>query len=193
MGMVKEEMDLSEWTKPEDVEQDGLPPGWYQAMVMDVSIDEKSKGAVVLKFEVTAGPLKGRAITEKLWNPKHANTSEAAEMSKRRRALFVKRLGLVAESDFGKPGVSVEWDNAIGKTFAIEVKERKYTDKDGNSKVSRNIDFAGVYPLEHEKVPEHLRHGVDSNPAAAVATEDARKTSAATGGGRVDENAFDGM
>lgn len=186
MALYEEEIDLSDYT-PEGVEKvDGIPPGWYRAMVADVSIEDRT-GALLVKFEVTDGEHQGAHITERLWDPKKADSPDKAEGSRKRRVLWAKRLGLVTETDFGRPGVRIPWDAATGKFFAIQIKERKYKDKDGNERIARNVDYAGVYSLDDQRVPEELRGqaGPGNNvgvPRAAVAATTQR-----------DEQQFDGL
>lgn len=162
--MYDEEMDLSDYT-PDNVEKtDGLPPGWYRATIKVVSIDERS-GALLFRFEVMDGEHEGSHISERLWDPKRADSPDKADMSRKRRVLWAKRLGLLAEADFGKPGVVVPWDHAVDRVYAIQVKERKYKDSSGTEKVAYNIDFGGVYSLDDQRVPEELR----GEPGAAFA------------------------
>jgi len=156
MSLYEDDLDLSDYTAESIEKPDGVPPGWYAAMVSDVSKDEKT-GALLVKFEVVHGEHKGEFITERLWDPKRSDDQKKADTSRKRQVLWAKRLGLVRDEDFGKPGVRIDWSAATGRFYGIEVKERKYKDKDDNEKIARNIDYAGVYPANHEKVPEELR------------------------------------
>lgn len=163
MSRFTEEVDLSEDT-PEGLEKvDGLPPGWYRVTCMDLSVDARSN-ALVLKFEVMDGEHAGGTISERLWDPAKADDATKKDMSRKRRLIFAKRMGLIGDNDFGKQNVGIPWDDAIGKSVAIQVKERKYKDKDDNEKVARNIDFGGIFPLDDQRVPEELR-GVATAPA----------------------------
>lgn len=152
MSLYEDDLDLSDYTSESIEKPEGVPPGWYAAMVSDVSVDEGT-GALLMKFEVVEGDHKGEFITEKLWNPKRATDQSKAEKSQKRRVLWAKRLGLVRDEDFGKPGVRIDWQAATGRFYAIEVKARNYKDKDDNSKTAWNVDYAGVYPIGHEKIP----------------------------------------
>jgi len=188
MSQYTEEVDLSEDTSEGLEKVDGLPPGWYRVTCMDLSVDARSN-ALVLKFEVMDGEHVGDSISERLWDPKRADDPQKKEMSRKRRLLFAKRLGLIADNDFGKSNVAIPWGDAIGKSVAIQVKERKYKDKDDNEKVARNIDFGGIFPLDDQRVPEELR-GVTAGTGGTATpkkADDDRK------GGPANESQFDGL
>lgn len=189
MAMHEEEYDLSEYTADGVERSDRLPVGWYRAIVTDVSQEERT-GALVIKFEVTDGEHKDATVSERLWDPKKADAPDKAETSRRRRIAWAKRLRIISEADFGKPGVRFPWDDAIGKEVVINIKERKYKDKDGNPGVTTNIDFLGVYQPDDQRVPEELR-GTATGGAGGVA---ATGTRVANNPGRsAGEAAFDGL
>lgn len=157
MSEFVEDIDLEEYETEEALEKpDGVPPGWYRATITDVDKDPKS-GAIILKFEVCDGEHAGQKIEERLWDPsKSGGDAKKEDFSRKRRAIFARRIGLLGADDFGKK-VSVDWLKAVGHTVAINVKERKYKDNAGNEKIARNIDFAGIFQPDDQRVPEEIR------------------------------------
>jgi hypothetical protein len=148
-----EEMDLT-GRDPDSVEKQGLTPGWYLVMCDKVRKDDKS-GALLFRFLVKAGDHEGQDITERLW-PAKGDDPEKARKARERRLLFAKRLGLVPEEAWGA-NARWDWDHAVGRVVAIQVKERKYKDDAGNEHVTTQLDFAGIYPVTDPHVPEEIR------------------------------------
>lgn len=180
MSEFIEELDLEGYDAEGIEKPDGVPAGWYRAVVEDVSKDAQT-GALILRFKVTDGEHAGQKIDERLWDPKRSGDAAKADVSRKRRALFAKRLRLLGDNDFGKQ-VTLDWWNAVGKACAIQVKERKYKDKDNNEKIARNIDFGGVYPLDDQRVPEEIRGAATpTNGGGATTTGGTNATNAAGG------------
>ena len=66
----------------------------------------------------------------------------------------------------------------------MQTKDRSYTDKDGNKKEAVNVDFGGVYPFGHEKLPVEYggRRGAKAAEKAAAAEKPAAKPAAKSAG-----------
>lgn len=141
-------------------------PGWFQAAVHDVS-EEDEKGFWEIHYRVTAGPFRGSTIKDRLWKPEHAADTEKAASAEKRIKLVLKRLGVLNET-FGRKRISLA--DCIGKECWLKLSERSYKTSDGRPATAVNVEWAGIYPLDDERVPAEVR-----NPGSARGTG-ARRT-----------------
>lgn len=182
-----ENQNLNELDQPSFVSQ----PGWYRAIVKDTSLDDDS-GAQVMKYQITKGAstdaFNGAVVTDKIQDPTLSETDEKREWTTRRAKGLVKRLGLVGTAAIGQV-VEPNFLDCIGKEFVLHLKERKYKDKDGNEKSAVNIDFLGVFPLDHGEIPEAVRvslglpHGAKKAGFGAAGTSPAKSGNGHASGG----------
>lgn len=152
------DLDLEGWDE-EDLEKGGMlkQPGWYQAVVTDISEDSKTAGVVVFTFEVTHGPHKGSKVFDRLWPPDLAEDADKAEKSRRRAGLYASRLGLLE----GRAGEArkIDWEEALDREVVLQVEVNRYKDKETDQWVTNGVklDYAGVYPPDHPKIPDDIR------------------------------------
>lgn len=148
-------------------------PGWFQAQVYDLT-DEDEKGYWEIHYRVTAGAWSGSTIKDRIWKPEHAADTEKAETATKRLKLVLKRLG-VWDGSPGQKQISLA--DCIGKECWLKLGERSYKGKDGQMVKSVDVEWAGIYPLDDERVPAEAR-----NPGSAPSTSaraSARKPAAA--------------
>jgi hypothetical protein len=138
----------------DSVEKQGLPAGWYIAMVDKVRKDEKSS-ALLVRFVVKAGDHEGAEITERLWGPR-GDDREKDKKAIDRRIMIAKRLGMIPENAWGA-NAKVDWEEATGRVCAIQVKKTARKDDAGNVTEYTNVDYGGVYPVDDQRVPEEVR------------------------------------
>lgn len=167
---LEEEIDFTGYDADKVERGDSLAAGWYKVQVCDVYSDRKNQDAIVFEMQVIEGPDTGTKLFDRLNNPDSAETDNGRRFAAQRKRLFAKRLGLVAE--FGAPR-PVNWLDAIGREIFVQVKERTYKDRNGEEKTVTGVDYAGVYPLDHDKVPEEVRNNYQtpdgmSGPAAST-------------------------
>jgi hypothetical protein len=188
MSLV-EELDLGDDT-PETLEHGGhVSPGWKHVKVEDVYDDPKNQGTLVLLLRVLTGKAKGAAHYERLWSPTNAADEQKAQSARNRRKLFAKRLGLIGDGDAGK-NVSVDWADAIGREALVKIKRDLKKGANGEpDKEFTNVEFAGVYRVDHPDVPpEALREaglpprGGPNAPAGAAGGTPTGPTPAPAGG-----------
>jgi hypothetical protein len=131
-------------------------PGWYKAVVENVG-EKEDKTSVIFKFKVVEGPYRNSVVTEYLNLPEWAPSESARETGTKRLGGWFRRLGIWDGTPM-KGKARYNLDAAIGQEVMIHLKRRTYTDKKtGKEKETVNIDFMGVYPLDHEKIPQDVR------------------------------------
>lgn len=144
-----------------------LPEGWFHVTLSDAfeGESEQDLGKQVLEFTVTDGKHAGQKYTERLTNPDDAPSEESQEMAMRRMKIFVSRMGLVSDADFGKEDVEIDFTNAIGKEFAIQIKNREYIDKrTGTKKETTSMPFGGIHPWGSDGIPSEGRKALGLPP-----------------------------
>src|SRR5262245_6019535 len=69
-----------------------IPPGWYLARVEEIFPDTENPGWKVV-YEITAGPWKGKRITDTLWDPRASEDDEAKKKTTDRLMMITGRIG----------------------------------------------------------------------------------------------------
>jgi hypothetical protein len=147
---------------PEEVELTGttVPPGKYHAILLSVVEERESKTrCFVFKFHTLAGTCPDGIDCV------HEERLYITEKTEQRVRVFIKRLGLATDDDFGK-----KWRGsflpAIGKQVVIKVINDPFQAKDKDGKFmfsadgkaimrdSSKLDFAGIWPAEDDRVKE---------------------------------------
>ena len=147
-------------------------PGWYKATVID-SLPDEDADAQIVRYRVTAPTFIGSVIDDKIFNPEGSKDDAAGEISLRRLKLMLKRLGLIGDSDYGKQ-VEIDWLKAKGRDVVLHLTEREGKGEMAGKKFV-NIDFGGVFPLDHDKIPvaERQRMGLPLLPGQETPLFDA--------------------
>lgn len=161
--MTKFSVDLTD-DSPEGVDTGGrVPAGWYRAFVHDV-VDDVKSGKTMIAFRITAGSQKDATVYERLSDPDLVESEKGKRVSLTRIKLFASRLGLIKADAFGRQADG-DFVDAIGTECVIQVVHRPYPDKTtGAPQVSVELDFAGIYPLDHAKIPADVRKALGLPP-----------------------------
>jgi hypothetical protein len=131
-----------------------LDPGWYRAILDDCYDDSKSADTVMV-WKVTHGSSKGAKHSDRLRDPELATSDVGKNMAIKRIVALGKRFGLIAPED--KSMKPINFQDVIGFEGVIHIVERGYTDKAGLPAKSIEVDFVGVYSLNHDKIPPAVR------------------------------------
>jgi hypothetical protein len=175
-------VDLSQDT-PETIDRGReVENDWYSAVVHDVGEDPRN-GAVLFEFKVVAGmetkgKYAGAIIVERLFDPDLADTEQKREMGVRRQKLFASRLGLLAADAYGHQA-SGDWMDGVGKAVVVQVDKQSYTDAQGEKKEFTSVKFAGIFPPDHEKIPDPVRQALGLPPARLSPETRAKRAKAA--------------
>lgn len=145
--------------------------GWFRSVCEDTYEDSQS-GDRVFKFKILQGAgtqaYNGVIHQEKLWNPDQADNEEHRKSSQEKAKKWAKRFGLVDNTAAGKV-VEVNWLQIIGQQFVLDIQAGKGKDKKLNGFF--NVEYLGIYPLAHEKIPAAIRQVLGlSGPAPAPST-----------------------
>lgn len=155
----------------EAVEQGGVldTDGWYRAELERLELNEKQT-SLMFRFRVTDGPFKGCVSTEFIDLPEWVANDEARDTVTRKLGNWLHRIGLWDGIKGHKPDLSMP-SAAVGTELVIHIKTRRWKDKKtGVDRQATGIDFAGVFPLDHPRIPADVRR--------ALALPEARKEGA---------------
>lgn len=147
------DLDLSGKESIEQVENgDRVPPAWYRASCSDHYEDEaKGGGEYVLEFEIAGGMYDGKKLYYRFKDPAIVEDEKKQRTAANRVGLLAARLGLIDQGALGKRA-ALDFDKAIGREVVLHVTDQK-TDR-GNYV---GIDYGGIFPLDHEKIPDDER------------------------------------
>src|SRR5262249_59305060 len=126
--------------------------------------DDTKSGATVFEYKVLEGKYRGAKIFDRINDPTLATKDNAADMILRRVKLLGSRLGLLKADACGHQK-ELDFEDAIGQKVVVHVERRKYQDAQGNDKEITSVKFDGIYPLDHEKIPEVVRKELQLPPA----------------------------
>jgi len=170
-----------------------LPSGYYQAEVMDCYPDQKDQTGIKVIYKITAGPFAGREVPDTIWNYENSDTDDKKKHALNRMLLVLKRLGARDPQS-----THINLRLAIGKHVVIQLGRKKepfcescrevvtraegdrsrtcptcggklkWVEKDDEY---ANVQYEGVYPLDHPKIPDEVRVALDL-PAANAAADD---------------------
>lgn len=158
-----------------------LGKGWYLTKLTDHYEDSTKAGEYVFEFTVAAGPFLGEKAWYRFDDPdtveeKHQKTAE------KRINMLGCRFGQIKSGDEGKSDVNLDFGAAIDREFVIQVEEWTKTDPVTKEVLKRGtqIAWAGIYPLDHEKIPDAVRAELKLPPARAKSTDDGAAAGTAT-------------
>jgi hypothetical protein len=158
------DLDLTDVQNEDQMEAgDRLPVGWYKATLTDFYDDHNKEGSSVFEWTVDGGVFDGQKTWDRCTDPASLDDPAKQKTALKRIKLLANRLGLVKKEDFGKPGVHVNFADAINAAMVLEVQE--WSNKDNPSKKGTSIAFDGVYPPDHEKIPADVRQRLGLPPA----------------------------
>lgn len=165
-------LNLSGKQKLEDLDRpNNVEPGWYKAKVADTRMNE-DESAEIITFAVVGGRFDGCLNDMMLVHPNVAGekvTNEherekKIEQATRRIQAIAYRLGIITKDMLGSE-VDIEFANAMGREVVIDCESREYTKKDGTKGTAVGIKYLGVYPLDHEDIPDDVRKDLRLGPA----------------------------
>jgi hypothetical protein len=170
------EVQIPSDTNYDDMDKSKYPvAGWYDCVLTDTGDDDKN-GALYLKFDVTAGPFKGCEIKQLLFDPANADDEEKAKRTLQKYMAWAKRMGALTEAEF-KAGTQPDWIRQIGSRYVMELEQSK---PNSSGKQFVGPKYLGVYPPDHEGIPENVRAELHLPPSRAPHAPRAP----ATGGGK---------
>jgi peptidyl-tRNA hydrolase len=155
----------------------GVPGGWYSTVIEDFRDSERVENAKELVLVVQSGAFKGSKIVETIFDPDNADTPEKAAQATKKIALWARRMGAWD----GVPGSAVNWESAIGNKVVVQIETRSWKSKTGEQKEFTGITYAGIFPLDHPKIPEAIRTSLKLGPARQDAGDDAKPTASTNG------------
>jgi hypothetical protein len=157
---MMEELDLTNEDADALDKGSQLNPGWYPAVLDNVTSDVRNPGTLVFAFVIAGGAFDGVKTSKRLFDPLHSNDTDSAKKLAQQRITWAKRLGLIDSTASGRK-VSIDWQAAVGQEVAIKVSERK-----GQDGILRcEVEWAGVFPRTDERVPALIRNST-VQPAA---------------------------
>lgn len=91
--------------------------------------------------------------------------------NEKRCNIFAKRL-LGSDYDPEAEELDVDFEKAVGEQYVIDVVHEPYEDKEGKSRTAQKLQYAGVWPLDHDdkKVKEFLATQTGAPKAGANGT-----------------------
>lgn len=156
---LEEELDITN-EDPEQLDRGNqLNPGWYRAMLDNVTPDVEHPGTLVFTFQIVGGPFDGVKKQKRLFDPVNSRDTNSAKKLSQQRITWAKRLGLIDNTAAGQR-VRIDWQAAVGQQAAIKVVNEKGQD----GVVRPGIEWAGVFPLTDERVPAVIRGSTPTVP-----------------------------
>jgi hypothetical protein len=133
-----------------------FPEGFNRAILVSAE-EHNTKNNSAIRLTLRNGDLEHR---EDLW------LSEAAQA---RLSMFAKRLGLMSDDANAPAEIDVNFEDAVGNEYVIEVK----WEQDQNEQTISKLSYGGLWSLGHSKkeVQAYLR--TQAGEVAATAGDDA--------------------
>jgi len=168
-----------------DLENRGrMPSGYYKAECTDCYPDQKDGKGVKVVYKITAGVFEGREITDTVYDPENSEDDDKRKSALQRMLIIFKRLGCRNDSSN-----KVNLRAAIGKQVVLHMSKKReaycracdYVKPKGDksrkcptcggdftwAEVEEsycNIEFDGVYPFDHPKIPANVRESLKLGP-----------------------------
>lgn len=177
------ELDL-EGTTYENADAGQYPvEGWYRT-TLDDTFEDSNNGKQIFEFKIASGPYEGKVVKQELWNPGMAPDEQKRKSAVDRAKYVAKRTGLYAQDHTGKTLIA-DWELAIGKEFAIQLRKRTYDKKNASGDVIgqgevTEIAYDGIYLMSSDAIPNPGRKAL----GLPLLPEDAAKEVKATPSGK---------
>lgn len=156
---LKTRKSLDELDRPTQAEA-----GWHKAKITDT--DQDDNGTEVLKLTIVGGPSDGCQLTFKMKNPEGCDDEKTSRAAASRMEAIASRLGLITEADLGNPAFQLQFAKAMYKEVVAEVENHAFPDsKTGQMRNGTQLTYLGIYPLDHEKIPDAVRKSMGLPPA----------------------------
>ncbi len=146
---------------PGNVSYECIPPGWYDAHIVQSQMKPTSNGngqMLELEFDIISGPMSGRKVWDRLnlVNP----SQEAMDIAQRTLSRICRSIGVVHVADS---------DDLHFKPMAIKVKisEGRVNKKTGETYDPSN-EIKGYKPLENGAAAPSQQAATATTPAPAV-------------------------
>jgi hypothetical protein len=160
------DMDLSD-VRPDELESGEIVPiGRYHALLEEIKRVSDMTSYFKLRFKLLAGTNPagvGHTFQEKLF---------LTEKAKPRLRGIAARMGLLTTANCGER-VTINWGDAVGKEFVIEIVDHEFDGKNGKVKTTQ-LSYAGIWTLDDERVREVPRH--KGQPATASKSKKPKST-----------------
>ena len=162
------DLDLRNYDDADAAEQgDRIPAGYYLAEVADHFEDTKSEYPGSYKYQLVLDDSAGKVLAgRKLFfgysDPSNIDDEKKKSNAMTRCRMLASRLNLIAADGYGKQA-RVNFDNAVGQKVVIRVVRKP--DKKDPTKVWSEVDYDGVYPLDHPDIPDADRKRLNLPPA----------------------------
>jgi hypothetical protein len=157
------EVQIPSDTNYDDMDKSRYPvAGWYDCVLSDTGDDDKN-GALYLKFDVTTGPFKGCEIKQLLFDPANADDDEKAKRTLQKYMAWAKRMNALTAEEFAA-GKQPDWIRQIGSRYVMELEQSK---PNAAGKQFVGPKYLGVYPPDHEGIPESVRQELHLPPSRA--------------------------
>lgn len=180
MGLTME-LDLTGQESREQMEAgDRIAVGWYRGVVDDHLDDRNNDGQYMLVCRVEGAgydPAAKRPIagfdgkkTKYFFSDPRTVDADKQKKALDRVQMLASRLNLVRDDQLGKPGVAIDFDQAVGTAIVFQIEVNTWDEKDElgqvvGKKSTHRIAYAGIYPPDHEKIPADVREALKLPPA----------------------------
>lgn len=175
-------VNLAEDQSVESMDSGGkLSTGWYRTKLTDHYEDNTKPGQYVFEFTVDAGPFRGEKAWYRFDDPDTVEEEDKRKTAEKRIKMLGCRFGQIKPGDEGRSDVNLDFGAALDREFVIQIEEWKQTDPSTKEVTKRGtqIAWAGIYPLDHEKIPDNVRAELKLPPARAKGSDAAAGTTAA--------------
>lgn len=169
-------VNLTEVHNVETLDSGGkLGKGWYRTKLTDHYEDSTKPGEYVFEFTVSAGPFLGEKAWYRFDDPDTVEDESKRKTAEKRINMIGCRFGQIKSGDEGKNEVNLDFGAALDREFVIQIEEWTKNDPVTKEVIKRGtqIGWAGIYPLDHEKIPDAVRAELKLPPARVKSSDEA--------------------
>lgn len=155
---MPDEVDFSDFGSEEDLEGYDHPvDGIYHVVVNGADDSREKVTGVRVDLQVLAGTAKGQVgkkAQETFWDPSPEH-KDNGRFATKRIAKFAIAAGLITPEQLGKPGVAINWEQAVGRQLVVKLVGYERKDKEtGKTYRGANIDGLEMYTVRHPSVAQ---------------------------------------